>query len=346
MKIPKPVQLPSGAWSVRIMLDGKRHCITRATEKEALAEAVALKTGQKALRNTSPRDKTLAQAIDEYIDARRNILSPSTIRGYKIIRENRFQSVMGKRIGSITPSQWQSIVNAEARFFSPKTLKNSWGFISSVIHEATGETVNVRLPQVIRKDKAFLEPQQIPAFLAAIKGTRSEIPALLALSSLRLSELLALRWEDVDLKKRLLYVNGAAVLNEDNVLVRKKETKNASSRRTVPIIQPLYDALIKCEDRSGLIVTITSQGIYHGINKACTTAGLPNVGIHGLRHSFASLAYHLQIPEKIAMQIGGWSNDATMRKIYTHIASHDAEYYKTAFSSFFSNIGNEIGNEN
>ena len=59
------------------------------------------------------------------------------------------------------------------------------------------------------------------------------------------------------------------------------------------------------------------------------------MGVHGLRHSFASLAYHLQIPEKIAMEIGGWSDDGTMRKIYTHLAQKDIADRAKDFSNFF-----------
>ena len=58
---------------------------------------------------------------------------------------------------------------------------------------------------------------------------------------------------------------------------------------------------------------------------------MPPVGVHGLR----SLAYHLQIPEQIAMEIGGWSDIGTMRKIYTHIAQQDMERYKTKLQDFF-----------
>ena len=64
---------------------------------------------------------------------------------------------------------------------------------------------------------------------------------------------------------------------------------------------------------------------------------MPPVGVHGLRHSFASLAslaYHLQIPEQIAMEIGGWSDIGTMRKIYTHIAQQDMERYETKLQDF------------
>lgn len=338
MKIPTPRQLPSGAWFVRIMVDGKSYSITKPTEKEAIAEAMAIKLEIKEAATQKQKDKTLYDAINEYIDARRNILSPSTIRGYRIIRDNRFQGVMHSRIGAIRPEKWQSIVNAEARLVSAKTLKNSWGFISSVIHEATGEIVNVRLPQVVPNERDFLDPDQIGVLIHAVKGKRLEIAVLLALSSLRQSEILALRWADIDLKNRVLYVNGAAVPGEDGKLVRKDTTKNSSSRRAVPIIQPLYEALNEKDKRTGAVVDLSTSGMYKGINRLCEENGLPAVGVHGLRHSFASLAYHLQIPEKIAMQIGGWANTQTMHRIYTHVGQKEISKQANKFTSFFDGL--------
>ena len=78
--------------------------------------------------------------------------------------------------------------------------------------------------------------------------------------------------------------------------------------------------------------------------KICRENNLPNVGIHGLRHSFASLAYHLQIPEKIAMEIGGWSDYQTMRKIYTHLSSIDRKKAENKMAEFYKNA-NKNANE-
>lgn len=343
MKTPTAKKLPSGSWFVRVYVDGQSYSITRPTEKEAVAEAMAMKARMIEAARTPGRDKTLKQAIDDYINERRNVLSPATIRGYCIIRDNRFQSVMNTKLSKINSKKWQSLVNMEARQVSAKTLKNAWGFVSSVIHYATGKEVTVRLPQVITNERSFLQPEQIPVFIQAIKGQRLEIPALLALSSLRLSEILALHWEDVDLEHRTLNVRAATVPNEDNVLVRKAETKNATSRRTIPIIQPLYEAMLPKKKKDGPVVTMSTSGIYKGINRICEANDLPQIGVHGLRHSFASLAYHLQIPEKIAMQIGGWANSQTMHKIYTHIGQKDISKQADKFTSFFASATPNAG---
>ena len=74
---------------------------------------------------------------------------------------------------------------------------------------------------------------------------------------------------------------------------------------------------------------------YKQIRAACERAGLPNVGVHGLRHSFASLAYHLGLSEKETMKIGGWSDYGTMRRIYTHLSDSDALRGENQMRDFF-----------
>ncbi len=334
MKTPVAKQLPSGAWFCRVRVNGQDISITRDTEKEAVAEAMAVKAGIKEAAK-KPKKKTVTKAIDDYIEARRNILSPSTIRGYKTIQANRFQPMMYKDIHSITSDQWQRAVSAEAKIVKAKTLTNSWRFVSSVIFEETGQRLNIRLPQIVPAERPWLTPEQIPIFVAAVKGDPVEIPALLALSSLRRSELINLRWKDIDIKNGILKVNGAAVFNEDGKLVRKQETKNKTSRRAVPIIPPLQEALNVAEQNGEYVVTWHPNAIMCRVNRICKKHNLPEVGLHGLRHSFASLAYHLNIPEKVVMEIGGWADNQTMRKIYTHISQKDVSDHASALTSFF-----------
>ena len=52
---------------------------------------------------------------------------------------------------------------------------------------------------------------------------------------------------------------------------------------------------------------------------------MPEVGCHGLRHSFASLCQILQMPPIAIMEIGGWKDRATMDKIYTHVSNSEME---------------------
>lgn len=344
MKIPQPRKLPSGAWNVRVQIDGKTHSITKPTEKECLAEATALKAGVKTAA-LNPARKTLSKAMDDYIEARENVLSPSTIRGYRAIQRTRFQQHLSKDISKMTQEQLQRMVNLEAKTCSAKTLKNAWGFVSSVIEEATGHRYNIRLPQVVANDLPFLTAEQIPEFLNLIKGKRCEIGALLALSSLRRSEILALKWDDIDLDNNCIYVHGSAVFDENGNLIQKKENKNKTSRRTIPFIIPQLAEAIKAADKKyDFVVTGNPNQLWQSINRICRREGLPEVGVHGLRRSFASLAYHLGISEEVAMRTGGWSDYTTMRKIYTKVSQKDINDQAAIYTNFFKTV-TETGTE-
>lgn len=335
MKIPTPKKLPSGSWHLRIKIDGTSHSITKPTEKACLAEYMALKAGTKK-KGKSTGPLTLTKAIDRYIERRQNILSPSTIAGYRRIQNQRFKATMPLELSRIKPDQWQRIVNREARLVSPKTLKNAWAFIAGVIFETTGDRPTATLPQKIDNCKGFLKPTEIQPFLDALAGDVALIPALLALSSLRQSEILGLRWDAVDLDAGVLYIRETAVRDEDGNLARKKATKNTSSRRTIPIIKPLHDALASAEHKSDYVVTITEGTIRRHYQQAAERAGVPYVGAHGLRHSFASLACHLGLREETAMAIGGWADYHTMKKIYTHTTEEDLLSDSAILLNFFN----------
>ncbi len=349
MKVPKARKLPSGSWFCRVRTSGQDISITCATEKEAVAKAMAVKAGiQSSAKQLSVHRKNMsvAQAVDEYINARENVLSPSTLRGYHTIRRMRFKAAMNLKVCDLSAAQWQQIVNKEARLCSAKTLKNAWALLSSAIAEATDNTISVRLPEIAEKDAAFLSAEQIPVFVEAIRGKSFEIPALLALSSLRRSEILALRWEDIDLRSNTIQVAGAAVIGSQNKLIQKDTNKNRNSRRIVPIIPPLRDAILRHHDNSGLIVTSAPNTLYIQINRICRANGLPEVGVQGLRRSFASLAYHLGLSEEMTMRIGGWSNIYTMRRIYTKLSDQDISAQSKTFQDFFLPTGSQNGNKN
>lgn len=345
MKIPEPRKLPSGSWFIQLRIDGQSISITKPDKKQAIAEAVAIKSGWMKANKTPLNSMPLSKAIDEYIKQRENVLSPSTIAGYRVIQRNRFRQLQRIKVADIDPVRWQKAVNLEAKSVSAKTLKNSAMFVQSVIAEYGGEKLSARMPQVVSNDLPWLTPEQIPVFLDGIRGSMYEIPALLALSSLRQSEIIALKYKDIDLDRNRIAVHGAAVKDQNGNLVQKRENKNASSRRYVPFIIPqLRDAVIAADAKPDDFVYCKYSNVLRlNINKICVAAELPEVGVHGLRRSFASLCYHLGISEAVTMISGGWSDFRTMRKIYTKISESDIANQAKLYTEFFENA-NESAN--
>lgn len=333
IKVPKPTQLPSGNW--RIVLRAEGQSITEATPELCIAKAKAIRAGFVEKQAKAPTI-TLSAAIDNYITSRDKTLSPATIRGYRTAQRNRFQSVMEKPIGKIT--NWQELCNAETSLCGPKTLQNAWGLVSSALAYNGVTPPKVKLPQVVTEERPWLTPEEIKIFVAAVHGKPFEIPALLGLSSLRRSEICAITWDKIDTEKGTITVSGAMVPNENHKFVLKKENKTQSSRRTIPIFIPqLKEAVDNAhpEDTSALIFTESPNTLRSQINRLCRENDLPEVGVHGLRHSFASLAYHLQIPELETVRLGGWSNSQTVHKIYTHLSQRDKTAAVTKIEDFF-----------
>lgn len=347
MNVPKARKLKSGTWFIQLRLGGESIPVTGKTERECVKQAEYVKSQYLVGKREKPPEPepepepkklpTLEEAIDDYISKRDGVLSPATVAGYKVIRRNRFKGLMKISLSDLSDDDLVRAFNEEAKIISDKTLKNSWGFIQTVLREeAHREPPTVKMPQIIPADKKYLRPDQIKTFIQGAKGTKAEIPALLALCGLRKSEILALKWENIDLENKIIHIRGAAVLDEHHKLVQKKENKNRTSTRNVPImIDELYVALKAAQKKEGLVVECAQNTLYSRINRICEKNSLPKVGVHGLRHSFASLAYHLGVPERITMELGGWANNQTMHKIYIHIAQSDVTKYATEMTNFF-----------
>lgn len=337
VQIPQARQLPSGKWFIQLRLGGKSISITEETERAAIAKAMATKEGFLDYISTPLSDRTLSQAIDLWIQDNEARLSPSTIRGYVTIRDNGFQTLMGMKCGKITDKTVASAINAECRRYAAKTVVNRWRFIAQVLEWATGQRFEPMLPQVVVEPSEFLDQEELKTLLDSVKGTKAEITALLAISSLRRSEMAALSWDngDIDLKNRWIHVRGAMVPDKDHKMVTKKTNKNSTSRRDVPMIDPLYEALLAVKNKTGRVVPEHPATMLTWINKACRDAGVPEVGCHGLRHSFASLCHILNVPAAVAMEIGGWSDRATMDRIYTHVSKRTKNSYENAFTDYF-----------
>ena len=335
-KRPAAKQLPSGSWRCRVRVDGKDISIVKPTRKEAEAEAMAVKYGIiEAKEKPDKRSTTLEEAESAYIAERDGFVSPSTIAGYEKFKRNCFQSMMQKNIFSVTDAEWQAAIKAEKRRgCSPKYIKNAWAFVSASITEAGAARPSVTLYQDENNERAWLSHTEIDKFVAAIKGDPAEIPALLCLSSLRRSELLALDWKNVDLENQVIYIRGSIVRGTDG-LVEKKQNKSKKSRRSVPIIPPLLEAMEQVPNKTGKVVTVGADYVLKHVKTACQSAGITVVDLHGLRHSFASLAYHLGIPEMIAAEIGGWDDLTTMHNIYTHIGQSDIAQRSRDFQDYF-----------
>jgi integrase len=224
---------------------------------------------------------------------------------------------------------YQRMASDEALLCSPKTLTNAFALVKSSLKKVGYAVPDVNLPTVITPDLLFLDYEQIPVYLSAAKGKAGELASILALHSLRMSELLAITVNDVD--DKYITVNKAVVRDDNNQYVQKI-TKTEKSTRQIPVMIP---RLLELLPDNGRLVTNTPTAIEKQIRRVCEASSLPYIGCHGLRRSFASLAFHLHWDERSIMSVGGWSNMQTVHKVYIKLAQQDLIANTSSMANFY-----------
>lgn len=279
-----------------------------------------------------PKDLTLREAMTLYINEYQKQLSPPTVKAYLSYKEHRFKGYTDKPLGSI---KWQDMIDAELKEVSEKTVKNAWGLVRPSLKFVGFPTPDVKLAQVPVKELPFLLPDEIKPFCKALKGRPYEIAALLELHGLRLSEMKALTWDDIDLTHKVIYVRGAYVNSVDGY-VDKDTNKNQTSTRPVPIMIPQLETALKgVKDKSGRVVTTHPSVLYEDIKRVCKIAGVTECGNHDLRRSFASLCFYMGIPERQIMEWGGWKDRETLHRVYIRLSAAVENENIKAFEKFF-----------
>lgn len=327
LKIPAPRQLPSGSWTVQLRREGVN--VTEPTEEACRTKALAIRAGFIEQESKLPR-QTLGELLDKYIE-RRLVRSPSTLRGYYGIRRNAFPAYMDKDIRSIN---WPQAIDAESKRVAKKTLHNEISLVAAAFKEFKIPFDPVDIGAIPKTVTPWLDYDQILVFVDLIRGTPVELPALLALHSLRRSEIFALRMEDdIDRKSETIRVSGSTVYTSSAEWIRREENKSARSQRVVPIVIPrLFEIL---QDHNGDICAL-GDGVRRQINRICAANDLPEVGLHGLRRSFASLAYHLGWSEEETMRHGGWSDWKTVHDFYLRLSEKDLSKAAKKMRRFYS----------
>lgn len=339
MIIPKARQLPSGQWFVQLRIGGQSVPVTQDTEDKAVSMAMSIKSG--LLRPAEKADEMiLTKAIDSYIESRSNVLSPCTIRCYRSLQRNHLQGIMHTKISSLTSRSIQASVNEDSKTSSAKTVYNAFGLISAVISDRrTLDLSHIKLPQRQHNEKIVLSSAQLSTLLSSAVGTDIEIQVLLAAClGLRRSEILAMQWNAIDLSKNTVTVKAAMVPDENGKFVLKG-TKTEKSYRTLSAPNYLTGRLKTLRHHpDGFLFHVTATTMERHLKELCAANNLPPIGYHALRHTNASIMLSLNVPDKYAMERGGWSSNDTMKNIYQHTMTDERASVNATVDHYFQTL--------
>lgn len=346
--MPKAKKLPSGSWHIQGYYKdaaGKVHRppFTAPTKVEVelmYAEFMANK------KDAAPAPKlTVGQAVDRYISLSAPVLSPSTIHRYELMRAHSFPDLMAFDVSKLSDESMQLAINAESRriskgkALSPKTVANEYGLISSALKTVCGLSFNVKLPK--RQRGNFSELPDPAEVMAAVRGSEIELPVMLALwLSFSMSEVLGLMASDVNgdiiaINRVRIYLGGEMVEKTD----AKVDTRKRAHRLPPYLISLINntEAAKKYAEtgENGPLVALPDYKIRYELNKCLEEAGVRRVTFHQLRHMNASVMLALNVPDKYAMERGGWKTDHTMKSVYQHTFSAERLKVDAAVNAYF-----------
>lgn len=306
------------------MVDGQNYRVTldhKPTKNEALA-LISSKIGEK---RTDLPDMTFEEACRNYIGAKSNVLSPSTIRRYFQYLNNMPEKFKAVPIYKLTRPLVQAEVNRFSCDHAPKTTISYSGFIVSILNFYGSDIGKITLPQKEKKSPYIPTEAEVHAIFAEVKGTMFEIPILLAAMGLRRSEICALTPED--LNGNVLTIDKALVENEKKEWV-VKTTKTTDSTRTIV----LPDYLVQLINEKGEVYHGFPGSIHTHLSNVQTKLGIQHFSLHKLRHFFASYMHSLGYSDKQIQEMGGWHTDHVMKSVYQHAMEMDEAKKSAAVS--------------
>jgi integrase len=256
---------------------------------------------------------------------------PSAIRGYEAALRDRIVPILGgKRLGDVQRRDVQRLADdllAEGR--DPSTIRNALMPLRVIYRRALEDgdvainpCTSLRLPAVRGRRERIASPDEAQQLLAALPERDRPIWATALFAGLRRGELMALRWEDVDLAAGVIRIERSY---DDKGRV-EIEPKSRAGQRTIPIVGALRDVLVEHKARQsrdeGLVFGSSAEtpfqpsNLWRRAQRAWKRADLEPIGLHEARHTFASVLIAAGVNAKAITTYMGHASIQTTYDLY------------------------------
>ena len=209
------VQLPSGSWRAQINIVGKRFSFTSKKKMEC-REWIKEKVSQMNLGWSDGSHQLLHDFMESWLVIKQTSIRPTTLYQYKMSCERYIYPTLGSlRLVEVRPELIQNLYTAMLKDgYGPRTVE----VVHCVLHGALAYALKLGIlarnpvdattpPRVETKEMKFYDEAQTGEFLLAAMNSRNAALYHLAIATgLRQSELLGLKWSDLDWQRKTLYV--------------------------------------------------------------------------------------------------------------------------------------------
>ena len=361
--------------------DGKKKNVhksthVRADEKNAYAKANKIARQIVAeyedLTYSDFTQMTLDKYMADYLERLRPEIKATTYDNY-VSMFNRhikpFFRDLRLKIGDIKPMHITRYINAKKSEVSVNTVIKQFRLISQCMQDAVINDVirknpcsKVKKPEKEPFEHSCYTAEEARRLLSAVYGTVMEKPVFLsAMFGLRRSEVVGLKWENIDWENKTLEICGTITRAKqaDGSIkdVYSKSLKTRSSHRFFPLDETAFNYLYELHERSKSIISncndyktficVNEVGellkvdyVTHKFSQMLEANGLRHIRFHDLRHTCISyLAENVQM--KQVQEYAGHANYNLTADTYSHV-SYDTKLKDTAIITNGLGIDNYI----
>lgn len=338
-----------GRWCGSVMVEGKRTAVYAKTRREVaskladvqrnIARGIALHTDR--------------QALEDYLKfwlerVKKPTVRPSSYKAYRVAVHIHIIPAIGHiPLSKLTPQRVTDMLNGKLEEgVSPLGVR----YLRLVLGMALKQAVEWEMiprnvvtlttaPKVTPKSRYLPTIEETRRLLSlALQTHEAALFSVALMLGLRMGELRALRWNDIDFARGVVRVEHTLVDTTRAVPVLT-DPKTPASRRTIPMppalimeLQSHWKQQQQERMKAGpnwhdynLVFTMKNgesmlpKMIRVHLHALCVAAGLPHLRVHDLRHMCASLMARQKVPPKTAMEILGHGDMRSTQQIYTHV---------------------------
>ena len=281
----------------------------------------------------------LIKWLEDYV---RPSVKVRTYERYSLIVEQHIkETIGGAEPDDLTPLVLQSLVAELLRNGNKKTggglSANSVNAVISVIQNSLKTAHLLGLAKEYTADKikrpklaekpvecfTLAEQKRIEQAIFAGKKDKMYGILLCLYSGLRIGELMALGWSDIDLAKGIITVSKSCHDGKGGLVI--DDPKTAASRRVIPLPKQLLPILKALKKRSDSPFVVSANGkpvsvrsYQRSFELLLKKLDIPHKGFHSLRHTFATRAIECGMDVKTLSEILGHKNPTVTLNRYAH----------------------------
>lgn len=324
-----------GRWEGRYLKDGKKYgYVYGRTYKE-----VKEKLNYARLNTEKQKDKTkLAVLCDNWLIYKEQYIKESSFVKYKSILERHikpyFNEIPVNKIDEHTIEAFAK--NLTVKGYSAQTVKITLSVLEGVfLYFKIDVSFKRIIPKKGQKEIHILSSNDRLKFEKYLLYGQDayKIGILLSLyTGIRIGELCALKWEDIDLNAGTVKINATLQRIQDfkgisgnKTRIVITEPKTPSAKRTIPLPVFLIKKLKAIDPKNGSAFLLTGterftepRALTYVFKKYLKESGVPDINFHALRHTFTTRCIENDFEPKALSEILGHSSVNTTLGIYNH----------------------------